>query len=229
MNDLLPVVRAAGVERPVVIGIAGPVSVGKTTIANALATAFTVEGSTTHVVSTDSFLLSNAVLTERNLAMRKGFPETYEIDAVVTTLERAKKSMPVALPVYSHDTYDILPDVLDETDPVDVLILEGVIALQSPVRDALDLAVYVDAPEEVVRGWFVRRFLAFVDAARENPSSFYHGFGAMSDDDVRSIAEATWDGINGVNLREHIEPSKGSADIVIVKDAAHAIVEIIGA
>lgn len=229
MNDLLPVVRAAGSERPVVIGIAGPVSVGKTTIANALAAAFAGEGSTTHVVSTDSFLFSNAVLTERNLAMRKGFPETYEMDAVVRILDRAKDGLPLAVPVYSHDVYDILPDVLEESDPVGVLILEGVIALQDPVRTALDLAVYVDAPEEVVRGWFVRRFLAFVDAARENPSSFYHGFAAMSDDDVRSIAEATWDGINGVNLREHIEPCKGSADIVIVKDPAHAIVEIIGA
>ena len=211
---------------PVVVGIAGAVAVGKTTIAEAIAEALTSRRLSVRVLSTDAFLLPNAQLAARDLIMRKGFPETYDAAALADVLTRLKNRRSASVPTYSHAVYDILADVTQDIEPADVIVIEGVIALQSAVVEHLDVAIYIDADENSVREWFVERFLRLTAAAREDPASFYHRFAALDADQVRQLAEATWDGINGVNLREHIAPSIRNAHLVIKKAADHAIVQV---
>jgi type I pantothenate kinase len=211
---------------PQLVGVAGAVAVGKTTIAGELAAAIASFGRTVRTVGTDAFLCANAVLSERNLLMRKGFPESYDTDALVAALRTLKGGEPVTVPVYSHRTYDIADGSGEEIEPADVVIVEGVNALQEPIVAELDIAVYVDAPEETVRGWFVDRFHRLTDEAREDATSFYNGFAQLEPGSLRSVAEGTWDGINGVNLREHIGPSRDSAHVIISKADGHEIVEV---
>jgi type I pantothenate kinase len=229
MTDAITDLAASilGVEhRPVVVGVSGAVAVGKTTIAMQLADRIAAAGATVQVISTDAFLFPNAVLAQRDILMRKGFPESYDFGGITTTIATVRRGERTAIPVYSHATYDVLEGAEDAVDAVDVLILEGVVALQAPVRDVLDVAVYVDAAEELVRGWFVDRFLRFTADAREDPASFYAGFATLEEAQVRAIAEATWDGINGVNLHEHIGPSGATADVVITKGDGHAVLSV---
>ncbi len=213
--------RIVQLSRPAIVGVAGAVAVGKTTIAIELADKL---GAT--VVSTDAFLLSNQVLAQRDLLMRKGFPETYDADAMAAAMHAMKHGEQVALPVYSHAVYDIVPGDSVTIERADFYILEGVVALQHYARPHLDFGIYVEAPEDVVRGWFIDRFLRFTDAARTDESSFYRMFVDMDADSVRSIAEATWDGINGVNLLEHIGPCRAHADVLVVKGSDHAVAAI---
>ena len=70
----------------------------------------------------------------------------------------------VRVPVYSHATYDRSPDAVRVLGLVDVVIVEGVNALQPPIVDHLDLSVYVDADEDDMQAWFVDRFIAAVRA-----------------------------------------------------------------
>jgi type I pantothenate kinase len=212
--------------RPAVVGISGAVAVGKTTVATQIADRIAASGTTVQVISTDAFLFPNAVLAERDLVMRKGFPESYDFGAMVSAIAAVRRGERIEIPVYSHATYDLVPDVREPVGAVDVLIVEGVVALQPPVRDVLDVAVYVEAPEEVVRGWFVERFLRFTADARSDPASFYHGMSALDEAQVRAIADATWDGINAVNLHEHIAPSGATADVVVAKGAGHAVLSV---
>jgi type I pantothenate kinase len=211
---------------PVIVGVAGAVAVGKTTIASELAARIAGDGKRVHVVSTDAFLLSNAELAARDILMRKGFPESYDVAMLVQTIASVREGVTTNIPVYSHAIYDLVPGEVDLIEPIDVLIVEGVIALQPAVRNVLDLAIYVDAPEEVVRGWFVDRFVRLTADARDDATSFYHMFATMESVQVRDIAEATWDGINGVNLREHIAPTMDSADVVIEKAPEHIVVAV---
>jgi type I pantothenate kinase len=216
---------AAGGTRPVLVGIGGAVAVGKSTLAAQLPAelaAFALDG---QVLCTDCFLHPNDVLAERGITMRKGFPESFDTDAVAAVLDAVLAGHDaIDVPVYSHTTYDIVPGARERLAAADVVIVEGVNALWPPVRERLHVAVYLDAPEDVVRGWFLDRFEGLcVDPPQE---SVYRAIAELPRDQQRAIAESAWDGINLVNLREHIAPSRSVATHVIEKDRAHRAVRL---
>jgi len=206
-----------------VVAIAGPVAVGKSTIAAALAVRFRERGASVEVVATDGFLWPNAVLEDLGLLDRKGFPETYDLDRIDALAAAARAGTnPLSVPVYSHQRYDVLEAPVEIERP-DVLVIEGVVALQ---RRLADLAVYVDADVEDVVGWYVARFQDHVAAAADDPESFYRGWVDLGPDAVADLARAVWDGINLPNLVEHIAPTKANADVILHKAPDHAIREV---
>ena len=213
--------------RPLLVGLAGAVAVGKSTTAAILAELLAGHGVRTDVLCTDCFLHPNAVLAERDLTMRKGYPETFDADGLAACLDGLRRGeVPVPVPVYSHAVYDVVPGEELPVGLADVVVVEGVNALQPPAAGMYDLAVYVDADEAHVRQWFVGRFLELCDAADDGAEGFYRMFCAIEPDARRAVAEGAWDGINGPNLRDHIAPSRAHADLVLRKAADHSIVEL---
>ena len=179
------------------------------------------------VVATDAFLLSNVVLNERNLTLRKGFPESFDVEALLGFVAEVRRGTGgVEIPVYSHAIYDIVQGETTVLESPDLVLLEGVIALQPPVVDALDASIYVDAEETDIREWFVTRFLVMTAAAADDEGSFYRMFAAMPPEDVKSIAEGAWDGINRVNLHKHILPSRAGAMFVVEKARDHSVTRV---
>jgi type I pantothenate kinase len=216
----------AAAARPLLVGIAGAVAVGKTTIAAALADGLARRQCRAEVLSTDAFLLPNATLQARGLQLRKGFPESYDGEAMRAALAALRRGGTAAVPIYSHDVYDIVPGAARAVGPADVILLEGVTALQPPAAELLAVAVYVEADEADVRAWFVARFLRLAAAAAADASSFYHPFAALPPEQLEAIAAGTWDAINAPNLHQHIAPSAARADVVVRKAADHAVVEL---
>jgi type I pantothenate kinase len=211
-------------KTPVLVGIAGGVGVGKSTAAALVREHLDAAAVRVEVVCTDAFLLPNAALEARGIGMRKGFPESFDaaaFDACLTALEAGRSG--IEIPVYSHATYDRAPGEVQVLGPADVVIVEGVNALQSPVVEHLDLTVYIDADEPDMRRWFVDRFLALCEAAIADERSFYRGFAGMTREQQREIAEWTWREINAVNLHDHIAPSRRGASWVISKRRDHSI------
>jgi type I pantothenate kinase len=207
----------AAVTRPLVVGIGGGVAVGKSTAAAALSELF--GAGRVEIVATDGFLHPNAVLVARGILHRKGFPESYDHAGVEAFLDGVHRGDPeLTVPVYSHVTYD----VLDKRRPIrlpDVLVLEGVNALQ--FSDRLDLGVYLNASEDAMEDWYVTRFLQL--SAAPPPGSFYAQFTDLDPDGVRRLASDVWRGVNLPNLREHIRPTLSRAHIVVEKRADHSV------
>lgn len=207
--------------RPALVVIAGAVAVGKSTLAAALADALVPLR--VAVVATDGFLLPNEVLSARGLLARKGFPESYDAEAMAAFVADLRAGRPAPVPVYSHATYDRVPGEIRVVADVDVAIVEGVNALQPAMASGADLAIYLDAPEPLVRSWYVERFLDQIRLAESDETSFYRGFTALDGDGRRALAEQVWQGVNLVNLAEHIAPTKAAADLVLVKGEGHRI------
>lgn len=206
-----------------ILAVAGPVAVGKSTIAARLADHLRADGDRVAVVSTDGFLHPNAVLEGRGLLERKGYPETYDLDRLEAVVTAARTGgTPLEVPVYSHEHYDVLesPEPIDRPD---VLVVEGVVALQRPFAD---LGVYIHAEEAHVVGWYVARFQALVEAAGDDPTSFYRAWTDLDETAVGDLARAVWDGVNHPNLLEHIAPTRARADVVIHKGADHRILSL---
>lgn len=223
---LAELVAERATASPFLVGVAGAVAVGKTTIVCAMADALRSRGRSAHVLSTDAFLFSNDNLNERGLQMRKGFPESYDHEAIAAAFRRLRSGQSATLNVYSHEVYDILPGATQVVAPADVILVEGVVALQHPIVEHLDLALYIDAPEEWVRRWFVDRFVRLTEAGRTDVASFYHRFAGLPSEQVQQLAQGTWEMINGPNLHEHIAPSVVNADVVVVKATDHSIAEL---
>jgi type I pantothenate kinase len=204
-------------DEPLLVGIGGGVAVGKSTAAAAVREL--LEPRTVEVVATDGFLLPTAVLESRGILHRKGFPESYDVPAVDAFLVAVRRGDPdVRVPIYSHVTYDVVDDRAVRARP-DVLVLEGVNALQFAAR--LDVAVYLHAPESAMERWYVARFLEL--CAAPPPGSFYEQFGGYELDAQRTLARDVWRGVNRVNLRECILPTRAYAHVVVHKREDHSI------
>jgi type I pantothenate kinase len=203
---------------PLIVGIGGGVAVGKSTAAAAVSELF--EPGRVVVVATDGFLQPNAVLEAQGILHRKGFPESYDVDGVAAFLDAVRRREPdVTVPTYSHVTYDIVFEERRTIPAPDVLVLEGVNALQ--FRDRLDVAVYLHASEEAMQEWYVARFLEL--CADPPPGSFYAQFDGLGPDDLRSFAVGVWEAVNLVNLREFIRPTLGHADVIVEKRPDHSV------
>jgi type I pantothenate kinase len=201
----------------VVVGVGGSVCVGKSTTCERIRRL--LHPVTTEVVTTDGFLYPNVELERRGIAHEKGFPASYDVDALEAFLVRLRTgSAGVRVPVYSHETYDVVPDVTRELVDAAVVIVEGVNALQ--FADRLDLTVYVDAPESAIEAWYSDRLVGMFSAAP--PGSFYADLG-FDEEQQRAFADQVWSGINHHNLVDHILPTRARAAIVVEKGPDHVV------
>lgn len=217
---------------PFVIGVAGSVAVGKSTTSRLLRTLLArwPEHPSVELVTTDSFLYPNAVLSERGLFDRKGFPDSYDRRALIKFVASVKAGVPeIALPVYSHVTYDIVEGATQVVRRPDILIVEGLNVLQaSPpgslaVSDFFDVSIYVDARIEHIRQWFVDRVFTFWRGAFTDPRSYFHGYADVDQDEIAAFANRVWQEINEVNLVSNILPTRPRATLVLRKGADHSV------
>lgn len=225
---------------PYIIGLAGSVAVGKSTTARLLKELLARWPHTPKVdlVPTDGFLLPNKALIEMGLLKRKGFPESYNINALLRFLADIKAGKKhVKAPVYSHMIYDVVPDEYISVDRPDILIVEGLNVLQPArlskdnpmipfVSDYFDFSIYLDAEVDHLREWYLSRFMRLRNTAFKDNTSYFHRYSQVPDDELMTIAIELWEEINLINLNENILPTRHRANLILKKGIDHQIEEV---
>src|SRR5438067_2684416 len=177
--------RTEDSKMPYIIGVGGSVAVGKSTTARVLQALLARWPNVPKVdlVTTDGFLYPNAILEREGLMEKKGFPESYDLPALLRFLSDIKGGRrPVRAPIYSHLVYDVMPNQWVEIDRPDILIVEGLNVLLGGtppkggkaipyVSDFFDFSIYLDAGEDVLQGWYADRFLTLRGTAFRDPKS----------------------------------------------------------
>jgi len=222
---------------PYVIGIAGSVAVGKSTFARILRALLSrwPESPRVDLVTTDGFLRPNQELEAAGLLHRKGFPESYDVRRLVQFMVDVKEgAAAVHAPVYSHQAYDIVRGEFQIVDRPDIVLVEGLNVLHTgdgaggrPARmfvsDFFDFSIYIDADECDIERWYIARFRTLRETVFRDPSSYFHRYSHLSDEDADRTAQQIWRTINGVNLRENILATRERARLVLEKGGDHAV------
>jgi type I pantothenate kinase len=222
---------------PYIIGISGSVAVGKSTTSRILQTLLSRWSDHPNValVTTDGFLYPNAELQRLNLMEKKGFPQSYDRTALIKFLTQMKSGEAQAsIPCYSHEIYDITGEQQKINRP-DILLVEGLNILQAAksnepnqvyVSDFIDFSIFVDAKPQLIEQWYMERFMAFREKARNHPGLYFYQFSEMSDEDAYAYGKNIWDSINAPNLKQNILPYKYRAHLILSKDAQHQIQQV---
>jgi type I pantothenate kinase len=225
---------------PYIIGVAGSVAAGKSTLARVMQALLARWPNTPKVelITTDGFLYPNAVLSNEGLMEKKGFPESYDTAALVRFLSEVKAGQRnVSAPVYSHLTYDVVPDDTVVVDRPDILIVEGLnvlLAGRAPkdgraipfVSDFFDFSVYLHADDVDLERWYVARFMRLRQTSFRDPRSYFKKYADLSDAEAEAVARQIWSRINLRNLHENVLPTRVRANLVLTKGPTHRIEEV---
>ncbi|MEZ5909584.1 MAG: type I pantothenate kinase [Hyphomicrobiaceae bacterium] len=222
---------------PFIIGLAGSVAVGKSTVARVLRALLARWPNTPRVdlVTTDGFLKPNHELQALGIMHRKGFPESFNTAQLLNFLADVKAGRPrVEAPVYSHFHYDILATQRIIVDQPDILIVEGLNVLQPArlptdgtaipfVSDFFDFSIYIDADPQVIERWYLERFMRLRQTAFRDPGAYFHRYATLTDEEAHATALEIWRTINSKNLRENIIPTRQRAHLILRKGMNHTI------
>lgn len=223
-----------------VIAVTGSVAVGKSTFARVLSEVLLrlEDRPSVELVTTDGFLFPNKVLDEQGLMERKGFPESYDLRKMLDFMIALRQgALTLRVPVYSHDSYDIVTNEFLEIRRPEILILEGLNLLQVHLpagtraprifaSDLIDFSIYVDAEESNIRQWYLERFMLLKTTAFRNPKSYFHRYAEMGEQEARAFANDIWERINLVNLVTNVAPTRERAQVVMQKGPDHRVQEV---
>ncbi|MGO8952222.1 MAG: type I pantothenate kinase [Rhodomicrobium sp.] len=226
-----------GEKVPFIVGIAGSVAVGKSTSARVLRELLARWPAHQRVdlVPTDGFLLPNAELERRGLMHRKGFPESFDKARLLRFVADVKAGRAnVEAPVYSHFSYDIVPDEKIVVDRPDILIVEGLNVLQPAklpkhgeavpfVSDFFDFSIYIDADPALIEQWYVTRFHRLCQTAFRHENSYFYRYSKLTREQAVEQALKLWRTINLVNLKRNILPTRQRANLILRKGDAHSV------
>src|SRR5712671_5604764 len=227
-------------KMPYIIGVGGSVAVGKSTTARVLQALLARWPNVPKVdlLTTDGFLYPNCILEREGLMEKKGFPESYDLPALLRFLTDIKAGRrPARAPIYSHLVYDVMPNQWVEIDRPEILIVEGLNVLQAGrlpkdgeaipfVSDFFDFSVYLDADEGVLKSWYVNRFLALRGTSFSDPKSYFHRYSKLTDSQAIETATDIWTRLNLVNLRDNITPTRRRADLILEKSESHRVEQV---
>jgi type I pantothenate kinase len=228
-------------KRPTyIIAVTGSVAVGKSTFARVLSGVLShwADHPSVELVTTDGFLYPNRVLEQRGLMERKGFPESYDLRRMLDFMIALRQGAPLLkVPVYSHDSYDIVPNEFLEIRRPEIVILEGLNLLQHYIAgetraprivasDLIDFSIFVDAEEHHIRRWYIERFLLLKQTAFRNPRSYFHRYADMREEEAEAFAVDVWERVNLLNLLRNVAPTRERAQVVMLKGPEHTVQEV---
>lgn len=182
-------------ERPLFVGVAGGSGSGKTTVVERI-----MQGLAPHPVTLihhDSYYRDYSELTlEERARINFDHPDALETELLVEHLDALRRGETVEVPVYDFTTHERTSRTRPAA-PTPVVIVDGILVLaERPIRERLDIRIFVDTDPDVR---FIRRLQR--DLAERGRT-------------LESVVEQYQETVRPMHL-EFVEPSKRYADVIV--------------
>ncbi|WP_417612297.1 uridine kinase [Parasphingorhabdus sp.] len=180
--------------KPKAVGISGGSCSGKTTLTHKILERLGPDQCV--ILPQDDYFFGLGDAPEGKGGPNFDHPDAVDFDQLCAQLAQLKKGQTIDRPLYDFPTH--MPKAETErTEPRPIILIDGILILQhAPLRDLLDLSIFVECDSETR---FARRLERDVRERGRTPQSVHEQFanqvGPMHD--------------------LHVEPSKHHADIVI--------------
>ncbi|MFO7565121.1 MAG: uridine kinase [Enhygromyxa sp.] len=178
-----------------VIGIAGGSGSGKSTVADALASALPPGSVAT--LRHDHYYRDRPDLSlEQRHRLNYDHPEALETNLLVEHLQHLKAGNPVEVPVYDFKAHRRRPETA-RRDPAPVIIVEGILVfVDEHLRRELDIKIFVDTEPDIRA---IRRIRRDMQARGR---------------DFEAVRRQYYETVRPMHL-QFVEPSKRTADLII--------------
>lgn len=135
-------------KKPILIGITGGTGSGKTTVAEAIHSAF--EGNSITMIMQDSYYNDQSHITfEERLKTNYDHPHSIDMDHLIRDLKSLMSGKSVDMPVYDFAEHTRKSETIHIV-PTDIIIVEGILVLDDKnLRDLLDIKIYVDTDADI--------------------------------------------------------------------------------
>ena len=141
-------------EKPIIIGIAGGTSSGKTSIARILIDGFQYNKSINIIKEDDYYKDQSNLPMEERAKTNYDHPLACDFDLMLKHINMLINGQSIEKPTYDYTVHN-RSEVTEIMHPSDVLIIEGLFALYTPqIRKLEDIKIFVDTPADVR---FIRR------------------------------------------------------------------------
>lgn len=199
----------------IVLGVTGESASGKTTLVNNTLKAC-LKNPNKHIctiVSCDDYFKDTSLELKQAGSFEKLFelginfdiPSAYNLEVMNDHIKALSRGQSIISPRYSFVTCESFDDG-EEKSPAKVILSEGLFALESLFEEVLDVSIYIDTPEEIIKDrWFER---------------------AVTRGKTPQDAKVMFD-IVKTEAKRHIIPKKESADVVINGIASAEYIEFV--
>jgi len=180
---------------PLVVGIAGGTASGKTTVARRVREALRVHR--VAFIDQDSYYRDLAdVVPEERREINFDHPDAFDTELMVSQLRDLKEGRAVHKPVYDFVTSTRKAQTT-VVEPGDLILIEGILVLHmQPIREMMDMRIYVDAEHDVR---IIRRLMRDI---KDRGRDFDH------------VVNQYFRHVRPMHMG-FVEPSKHHADIII--------------
>lgn len=190
--------------KPIIIGIAGGTSSGKTTIAKKVFEETKKYGTVAMIKIDDYYKLTDHLSFEERAKINYDHPASYDVEYIVQNLIDLKNGKDVVKP-----TYDFVNHIRSkETETIkasNVIIVEGILTLAiKEVEEMCDIKLFVDTPDDIR---FIRRLKRDVKERGRT---------------VESVINQYLETVRPMH-KTFVEPSKEKADLIIPEGGKNVI------
>ena len=135
-------------KKPILIGITGGTGSGKTTVAEAIHSAF--EGNSITMIMQDSYYKDQSHITfEERLKTNYDHPHSIDMDHLIRDLKSLMSGQSIDMPVYDFAEHTRKSETI-RIVPTDIIIVEGILVLDDKnLRDLRDIKIYVDTDADI--------------------------------------------------------------------------------
>lgn len=190
--------------KPIIIGIAGGTSSGKTTIAKKVFEETKKYGTVAMIKIDDYYKLTDHLSFEEREKINYDHPASYDVEYIVQNLVDLKNGKDVVKPIYDFVNH-IRSKETEIVKASNVIIVEGILTLAiKEVEEMCDIKLFVDTPDDIR---FIRRLKRDVkDRGRT----------------VESVINQYLETVRPMH-KTFVEPSKEKADLIIPEGGKNVI------